>query len=394
MNIMLKPEELPESHFPLQNWELEKTDLITIDGPKDGPLIAVGLRDPGQTNAVIPVIERLAGNARFSVLADSRGKEILLKNVNLHPKTAPLESPLIRATETVAEADLVFTGLSEECGSYMSLTANAVFSGVPVVWIEDFPGVWSKVVYQKKAVAPWVVPTLFCVINEWSKVKELEFMPDGFGSEKMIITGQPADDRFASENRTEIRRHVREVLDISGSEQLLVYAGTVEPEETIPTAAILAKALQSLKLENFRLVIRRHPRDMTPVEKYQVILQDLGNKVVYETKQFSTDEIGIAADLLISNNSTVGIDAVYRGIPSLNITVSDNFQKSTSPTIEDGASPRAINLEEFLPLLQKTLFDSEFQKGLRQKMDHWKVDGHATDRVADIVWQLATAKRR
>ena len=397
---------LPRDKFELQNWPLERTDLFCHIGKgKNRPRILSSLRDPGEANALIPVFEKLAEGCDLFVMADSRGKEILERSeLNFLKAKKPtvekddLRDPLLRIASI--KADLILTGFSMIPGSELALTANAQYDHVPVIWVEDYPGDIFVHCNRREALKR-LVPDYFCVVNDWAKRKELENRPD-YDPDKIIVTGQPSFDRFAYEDREGIKRRVRETLGIAKDEKFIVYIGTTTEIVSPETLKFLIKGLKDCGLADYKLAVRRHPRDVNSKEAYEGVYQEISTKVV-DTTMFTTSEVGIAADLVVSTGSTEAVAAVYRGIPSLHIYIREMLEKHRDKgdyflgpppeVVEDESAPVVYKEDEIGPILKKIFFDEDYQAELKKKMDRWQTDGHATDRVVNLVLRTARDHR-
>ncbi|MDO8429454.1 MAG: hypothetical protein Q7S88_02385 [Candidatus Daviesbacteria bacterium] len=401
-----------EHAFPLQNLELEQTKIYWSrqEGAKL-PTVITGFRDPGGANAHLPVIARLLDKANVCVLTDSRGQQ-QLEQSGLDLRRDKFEgSALLAASQALTLADVVLTGLSDNLGTELLLMANSQWDNLNgvvqrplIIGLEDYPGANARWYFGNKKVPSWIVPDYLCVVNEWSKDEELKFLPQGFDPERVVITGQPSFDRLAKEDRVKIRRDVRQKLEIGESDIFVTYMGTVTTGdpigETAKTLQTLVPILKSVD-PKIRLALRAHPRDMTDPEVYNQAFRPMKDMRV-DTTGLTTDQVGIASDLVISNGSTTGVDAVYRGIPSVNVFLAPNnyfsqqpqshqevLDKFPLPTVEDGASPLAINSQELGNILDKIFNEQSYVTKLKQKMAGWKVDGRATDRVTDLVLNIA-----
>lgn len=406
-------EQLPEHAFPLKSLELEQTKIfLSTKWDPRRPMIVSGFRNPGAAIAQRPVLEKLVYGANLCVFADSKGQQVL-ERAGLDLRQALIEkSALLAISASLPMADAILTGLSDNPGTELTLMANSQYdrlSGLAhraqVVSLEDYPGSNANWLYRNLNTPYWIIPDYLCVVSEWAKQKELEYLPEWFDPDKVIVTGQPSYDRLAYEDRAGIRQEVRNKLGIGQNEVFLTYMGTVSEGdpigETVRTLQVLVPTLQKIAPADYRLALRCHPRDTTSPAAYNEIIAPIAEKRV-DTTGFTTDQIGIASDIVVSNGSTTGIDAVLRGTPSVNIFVSPNLyfvQSPTShkevlsaiplPTIEDGASPMAINARELEEILGGLLYNPAYRASLQARMDRWKVDGHATDRVTDLVFKIA-----
>src|SRR4051794_1993783 len=96
----------------MNNIKIKSTtiELFEKHGLKNNSTIFVGLRDPGEANALLPVITKLIENsANILVLADGDGQKIL-QSSDLGFSKVKLNTPI---SEIIKKVDVVLTGISE-----------------------------------------------------------------------------------------------------------------------------------------------------------------------------------------------------------------------------------------------------------------------------------------
>lgn len=387
--------ELPEHALPLQNLELERTDLFVREGKGEiRARILMGMRDPGEAAVLVPVLEQLKDKpVDIFMWTDSRAKE-KFKSSNLGFKELPPSNPLI--SMSAIKGDLVVAGVSMNPGSEFALTENAHYDGVPVVWISDY--VMGSVFARNKDVVksnPRVLPDYLLVANEWVREQELKNLPVGFNPDRVIVTGQPAFDRLASEDREGTRSRVRDDLGISEHEKLVTYIGAIG-EVSTQSLRILAEGLVGSGFEDYKLAIRRHPRDHVAMEDYLEIVRKarIGERLI-DTSDKTIDEAVLSSDLVVNTLSTTGMESVYRGIPVLHVWIEDFIKKSElegaallPPIVEDGTSPAIFNEAQSCDVLRKLLTNENYILELKEKMARWKIDGHAAERASNFILGL------
>lgn len=353
--------------------------------------VVFGMRDPGETNTLLPVLKKMQNQAvDLFVFADNFAESALNNHDHGFVKSNEFD-PLLRIS--AIKSDLVVTGISEWGGIEEALTLNARMDNIPVIWIEDYPGnVFRHHNVRKHSYL--VVPDYLCVFNDWAKQKELEHRPD-FDPERIIITGIPHYDKFVSEDCEPVRRSVRSGLGIDADELLIVYMGIdtlfVSPE----SLRVIAEGLKEIGIQSFRIAIRRHPRDANSIDDYLNAVSSISEKVI-DTDSYTTDEIGMSADLVVTPGSSEGIYAVHRGIFSLHIMIPEIFLQSSLGNVriiypnvcESGSSPIIKSYQEVNLVLRKLLFDVEYRKDINKRMEQHYVDGNATERVAKFIFSL------
>lgn len=360
----------------------------------------MGMRDPGEAGALIPVLKLLTQEQiNLIILADSRAKEAMqatdlgLFEVSPTHPLAVIASP----------CDLAVVGISDSPGSEVVITDSAHLDGDLVVWVSDFGrGSIFRTYKEKFDFDPRVRPDYLLVVSDWVREQELANLPTGFDPSRVIVVGNPAFDDLADKklNKDAIRQNNRAELDINEDQKLITYVGTLG--ETTPLALqAIVDSLQQIGYENYRLAIRRHPRDKDiPQERYDQITAPIKEKLVDTSRWRDTDQAVIASDLVINTTSTVGDKAIYLDVPVVTFwdeEIIDELMKLGYPkqilpeVAENGLSPTIYSVAETTAVLKRVLTDENYIRQLHERMSEWKVDGHAAQRVADFVMNLLKA---
>ncbi|MDD2823507.1 MAG: hypothetical protein PHQ59_05520 [Candidatus Daviesbacteria bacterium] len=407
------PSHLPPHAFPLGSLSLEQTKVfLSLKGTKY-PTILAGFRDPGPSNAQIPVLSKLKEDANICVVCDSRGEEnFRAANLGFH-QLRDTGNILLCVSELAGDTDAIFTSKSDHSGVELTIMANALQNEPQssvlrpqIVELEDYPGCIARWHYDYLNIPRWIQPDFICATSEWGKKKELESLPSNFNPNNIIVTGQPNNDRLAFENIEGTKTTVKQKLQL-GSGPIIVHMGTLPSSDTVNTLRPLVEILQKPGFEDATLIFRPHPRDIDGLPEYKALYEPLKERALLGTNDRMvpilemsqgqiSDALAMTATVLINHGSTTGVDAVYRGIPTINTFIYDPPKSQEEilegyplPVVEDKASPLATTPAELSTILDQLLHDSTYQNQLRMRMNRWKVDGHATKRVAEVILTLA-----
>lgn len=382
-----------------QSPEIDATEIFVRRKAGNQTRILMGMRDPGEAAALMPVLERIKDQpVDIFMWAKGKAKEkFQAAATNLGFKLRETADPL--SNISAFRGDLVIAGVSMSPDIEMALTKTGKKDGTVVCWVSDY--VMGSVFQRNRDMVKTdqsILPDFLFVASDWVKQKELENLPKGFDPQRIIVTGQPAFDRLAKEDKEGTRKRVRKELGISDNEKLITYIGAVErkgiDEISRGSLEVLVDGLVKAGLKDFKLVVRRHPRDAATMDEYLKIAEPVGEKIV-DTTGKTTDDIILASDLVVNTISTAGMESVYRGIPVVHVWIKDLIRKSElgdtaqlPPIVDDGTSPAILEKDQAAEILKKLLTDEDYTKELQQKMTKWKVDGHAAERIANFILEL------
>ncbi len=349
--------------------------------------VLVGSRDPGSAAALAPVLDELE-NADLFLLTDGRAEEAFRKNLNLDDVT-PEDGPLATA-EIVGQPDILLMDISSgEMG--IDTYLDATFDDIPKVLVEDYYTTAIKFLRKlKERDLPF--PEKICVMDQGAKEIVVEEFPDL--ESRIVVTGQPAFDKFAKEDTQAIGLGVKEKLGLRPEDKLVSFMSTMDEPEKIEH---MAKSLQPFA-DQFCFVFRRHPRDNTSYETFKNILTSKGIRVL-DTDTFTTDQISAASDVVITTWSTEGLSAIYRGKPTIHLVdsrfrITEGIRTPLVP-VKLGASVGIENADEVGEALAKFLQgDTVIMEELRANMErYYSADGNNAKRVADVVRELVEATK-
>jgi hypothetical protein len=365
-----------------------------------------GVRDTGAGNALAPVFARLADKGyRLNIFADSNGAQAVSGAGSGFMEIPDTPDALSITRLGGIQPQVVVMGFSvtdsQRGGSGIELaqTHHAHEVNVPSIWVIDSPSGGTLQRYQQRHAFRngMFLPTYLCVPNAAAKESELQSAPAFFSPDRIIVTGQPAYDTLAREDTQSIRRNVRGQLGLSNEQKLFVYMGSPLPEISAAGLDAFLQGLQTIGFDDFTLAVRRHPADITSQPVYDALTQNLAT---HDSRGFTTDEIGAAADCVITVDSSEGTIAAIRNIPSIHILVPDILQERPDiypegnaphiPALEDGTSSIIRNRLEAPKVLQRVLFDRNNRQNQARLRANWALkDGNATERVVNLVTDAA-----
>ena len=376
---------LPENHFPLQDLELERTDLYTLEGDESKPLLLFGLRGPGGMNCLWPVI-KIVKREHYPVdlLIDSVAKRILKSQDSGFLEQQP-ESPLKRIMEIKPAAAV--TEFSADGCTALALEWSEQSYKVPTVCVEDFPGTTSGNPEYLR-----INPTYLCVQNETARRIAIKHRPS-MNPENIVVTGHPDFDKYASINSEKVKEQTRKGIGVETDDFLVVYSGQLPPE-TPDILDHLVDGLNEVRTDKkLVLLFSRHPRDTLAEESYQNILKRFKGKIVSQGK-IPSDDIGFASDLLATMTSTEGLKSAYRRVPSIHIMPREligNINQDFVPLpVQSTVSQGIYSYSELTEALERNINDQNFRYSQIESMKQQFVsDGKAAQRVADVIKRAA-----
>lgn len=242
------------------------------------------------------------------------------------------------------------TGNLEEIASVAGRQCN-----IPVFAVEDFPGNY-RMCQEGRLDALFV---------------EDEALRDVYGArqvphESIVCVRNPRYDGLLAVDREGVRAETRRRLGL-GERPTILWAG--QPDEAHSYEAF-ARLLPSLAVDNVALLFRAHARECRYRKGgYTALLADLGwHRDV--TGEFSTVELCCAADLVVTQFSSVGVEAGYLGTPTLYILFDDlgkaYLQEHKGydivPWVANGSAFVAESTPQLKGILKVALFDKNARK--------------------------------
>jgi hypothetical protein len=228
----------------------------------------------------------------------------------------------------------------------------------------------------------------------------------GKHSESQIITGNPKFDPIAKGYSVNKERICRK-LGLNPNNGIIVlttewYAGVSVSSTWETNVLFILRTLQALKhCSQEQVVVKLHPTSHKQYGKIvSAIATEIGVNVVI-TKDYLWELLSICDLVLISGNSTVGLEAMILDRPI--VTVALCSQSEIPPEIfyaSCGAALGVYKAEDITPAIKDALYNEEIRKKLaeaRKKFiyEHAYIqDGKASERVAKLIEQMIKESKR
>ncbi|MFA6006957.1 MAG: hypothetical protein WC764_04520 [Candidatus Paceibacterota bacterium] len=371
-----------EDLFQTKVFEIKNGAEPQAEGEKENILVIS--RDPGSAGALAPVMELLHHDDTIimRVLTDGRAEEILEKEFPMNditPQDMTLGADQVLGTPDVL---LVNSSVSEKG---LETYAVATYPEVPMILVEDYY-TSSLGFLQRLKERKLSYPKKICVLDSEAKNIIVKEFPELEGS--IEITGQPAFDRFATEDTEGLKTDARRELSMMPDEKIITFVSASMGTD-IKLVEKMADELKKVKAK-FRIAFTVHPRDNTPRETYQKIFREAGIACI-NVGQLGFNKVGAASDVVVMIISTEGLNAIYRRKPTVHITdprfVVPLKGLTPPPPVTLGAS---VGLDDVNGLADTVaeLLDPESAKNaeLRKHMEqNYPVDGKNAQRVADLL---------
>ena len=207
-----------------------------------------------------------------------------------------------------------------------------------------------------------------------------------FPPDRLEVTGNARLDALVAsfEQMRSSRALVRESFGIGGDQPLIVLAAKfTEIRDVLPN---LVKAVGALP--GIRLLIKAHPAEAP--SDYLATIGGTAN-ISMAPDEADLARLLVAADAMVTMNSTVAIDGLVLGVPALVIGLPNNL----SPFVEAGAMLGADSTDQIRERLQSLLYDRESRAAVISRGAAFasqyalRSDGRAADRAANTILGLA-----
>lgn len=243
--------------------------------------------------------------------------------------------------------------------------------GIPSVCVQD--GIATDAAYWR-----WIGADMFVASSE--EVAEILRLA-GVAEERVAVSGQPRYDRLF-EMRGRSGSTAREELGISEGGPVVLFA--TQPHQSADYTADVTRAI--LQVPGTRLLLRPHPAE--PAGRYEAYAAEHGPRVSLATGRDLPTTI-LAADLVVIESSTVGLEAILLGRP----VVTANFAGTPTlvPYAERRLARRARHPAELTALIAEALAGPAPDDASGRALERFAgpFDGRAGARAADVVTRIA-----
>jgi hypothetical protein len=184
-----------------------------------------------------------------------------------------------------------------------SLAAAAAVARVPVAVVEDFPGNFHR--------APASRLDALCVETEDTAALHAA---RGVPAPQVHVTGNPRYDALRMVQAPSRRANMRQALGVA-DEPLALWIGQPDADDSFATLEVVLPALHAA---GTGLLFRAHPRDAGyAAGRYGALLAGAGLPVRDVTTEPDLTSLCCAADLVVTQFSSVAVEAGFLGTPAL-----------------------------------------------------------------------------
>jgi capsular polysaccharide biosynthesis protein len=207
-----------------------------------------------------------------------------------------------------------------------------------------------------------------------------------FAEDRLVVTGSARFDALAEGVRSVTREQVEAVRRTAGATErdaLLVFAA--KEREAAPFLPALVDAIG--ECSDVRLAIKPHPAETPDV--YRAVAARAPNARVLDA-HVPLPPLLAAARGIVTVNSTLAIDALHLGIPSLVIGLPNNL----TPFVEAGLMLGVRSGENPAAALRQLLYNQEFRSTVESAVGRRSQPGGAATRAAAAILDRAAAETR
>jgi len=190
-----------------------------------------------------------------------------------------------------------------------ALALGAAAREIPVLAVEDFPGNYRSAAGARL--------DALCVETDATAALHAE---RGVARETIHVTGNPRYDELRRLDVAGRRDTVRRELGL-GDESVALWVGQPDANDSFQTLQALLPALRAAKAT---LLFRAHPRDRAYADRrYAAMLDGAGGTMHDVTRAPDVAGLCCAADLVVTQFSSVAVEAGYLGTPALFVLLPD-----------------------------------------------------------------------
>jgi hypothetical protein len=365
--------------------------------------IVVICGDPGGANALVPVIKHLHSEKKRDVIVFAYVQAIDIMNKNNilfsalddHITNYDIQGILQRNRPAI-----IITGTSFNAMDHEKKFIHAAHKlKIPCLAILDFWTNYSLRFSDKQGDLKFV-PDKIAIMDE---VAYSEMIAEGFQPDTLLVTGQPAFDDLADRKlnfNNERRMKIRDDFQIGANELFVVFVsqplsmicgenesnprflGYTEKTVLKNLVTALNKISQDSK-KDIVLIVRPHPREK--LDNYEGITSNFIR--IIASWDGDPRDIVMASDLVIGMNTELLVEACYLGCIVVSIQPGLRFN-DVLPTNHEGYSVPVYSKEKIIETIRMTLMDPDIRSEMKNKLKHFKQDGHATDRIVNTINQM------
>lgn len=215
--------------------------------------------------------------------------------------------------------------------------------------------------------------------------------------EQILEFGHPRNDLFFRENLTEVEEKVKKSLGVSREERILLYVPTFREDLRFPEQKLdvrgLKQALEEKTKENWRIVVRLHPRMQGELE---MVCAHADGQVLRADDYPDIQELLAASGVVVTDYSSCIFDFMLTRRPGFLFApdIKDyNQERGFYYPLEETPFPLAENNEELLAAV-RNFSRREYEQRVEQFLTGKgsKEDGHAAERVSALIEKIIREK--
>lgn len=342
---------------------------------------------PGPAEFIKPVIPLLQKTFKVSVVAVKESPARIL--AEFHPIACDVETAVTGLYHELQPDILLPATSSLTLGPFVvsEFVKCAAKDKKRIICFQDY---WAN---HRKATNREVMHLWDVVITEDERARAF-LLEDGYQG-KIIVTGNPAFEKFKDFDVPKERRRVRRALKLPEDEFVVMHAGTGTPQSWREDEITFNFFLDAVVAMGRRLTIiaKAHPRDTDPA-RYQRLADR--REVILFQDDHSLGDVLASVDCIVGMYSTALIHGMYLRIPCISILLQNGGMKRLEevslpdfPPNESGAciGVYGSSVQELLELLERIREDINFRKEIREKQETFAPfpKGSFAKNVADAV---------
>jgi len=358
---------------------LDKKGVKYVNLFEEVNLIANGLRNKNAGKKISNAIKEIAIKNKISIMYYDQLSEYLMSEV-------------YRSMAIIEICNHIFSNIQMKkiiVGTDGSMFGNSVISISKKYNIESYfiPGI---VVNKNPLHADWYKADKICLYGKqgYETLRSL-----GYDEGRLVITGNPKFDFLKKFDTQKSKTQLMEQYHVDRERKLLVI-GMARWHDN--DEEWMSQLIQFCNKNNFEIVIKIHPMYKSMLKdtsdfKINSIAQKCQNMRYFLTMDMDLYTLVSSADLVITDYSNVGTDAIILGKPLLTVNfVKESFEHEqryhdygASLYFEDYQKMERIILE----ILVEGKHLEELAKGRKIAIDEYNYynDGNATDRIIDML---------
>ncbi|MFH1202758.1 MAG: UDP-N-acetylglucosamine 2-epimerase [Candidatus Omnitrophota bacterium] len=236
---------------------------------------------------------------------------------------------------------------------------------------------------------------LFCTKTAvWGQADFDRYISLGNPTNKLAITGSPKYDRIYSKSQESERKIIYKKLGLDPKKKFIILATQpitkfssyrTEDENEV----LLRSVIASIKKipNNIKLVVKLHPFEDYSI--YERLIKKIGSENFILVRDIDIFALIRASILLMTVNSTVGLEAMILDKPL--ITINLTKRKDALPFAERGAALGVYKAEDIAPAIEGLLENAKLKEELvsnRKKLVAYyagKLDGCSSQRIVELI---------